>query len=79
MNTTQEMWLPYINSAACNGCGDCVSACPTDALTLVGDAAAINGYAPRVEADLCGYCAICEAVCSTEAIALPYQVVLAAR
>lgn len=78
MNTRQDVWLPIIDSAACNGCGDCVVACPTDALTLDGGVPAGSGFAPRVEPDRCGYCAVCEAVCPTDAIALPYQIVLAA-
>lgn len=78
MNTRQDVWLPIIDSAVCTGCGDCVIACPTDALTLAVGATAGSGFMPRVEPDLCGYCAVCEAVCPTEAIAMPYQIVLAA-
>ncbi len=72
MNTTQEQWLPIINLNACNGCGDCVVACPTAALSMDG------GVPVLARPDRCGYCAVCEAVCPTEAVALPYQIVMAA-
>jgi ferredoxin-type protein NapF len=31
--------LPTISAARCTGCGDCLSVCPVDALTLTPDAA----------------------------------------
>jgi len=40
----------------CNGCGKCVEACPTDAITLV------NGKPKRVDAE-CVYCATCFFCC----------------
>jgi len=70
MNANPEEWLPFIDMAVCTSCGECVVACPTDAMALEGGLVTIDG-------ERCGYCAVCEAVCPTEAIALPYQVVMA--
>jgi thioredoxin reductase (NADPH) len=66
---TAQAWLPRIDPLACTGAGDCVPACPTQALGLVG------GQAVVARPDACTYCAECEAVCPVGAIALPYQIV----
>ncbi len=62
-------WLPQIDRSVCTGCGDCVTICPTGALTLT------MGKATVARPDACSYCADCEAVCPPGAIALPYLVV----
>ena len=65
----EERWLPQIDKELCTGCGDCIVACPTDALELV------NGTAVLANPTACNYSADCEAVCPVDAIALPYQIV----
>ena len=65
------VWIPQIDSEACIGCGDCVTACPTNALAL-SDSIVIVG-----EPSACDYCSVCEMICPVEAISLPYQIVLA--
>lgn len=68
--TEDETWNPQIDPDVCTGCGECVIACPTDALELVEDVAVVR------EPDACNYCGVCEEVCPEGAISLPYQLVL---
>jgi NAD-dependent dihydropyrimidine dehydrogenase PreA subunit len=69
-NMDHNKWLPMIDPLLCTGCGDCVAACPTGALSLV------NGKAALTEPEKCTYCRVCETSCPTNAIQLPYQIVL---
>ena len=64
------VWIPQIDEQICTGCGDCITACPTDALKLLEDVAVVR------EPDACNYCGICEMICPVEAVSLPYQIVL---
>ncbi len=67
----EEIWLPIIDAGRCTGCGDCVAACPANALALV------DGTAVLVKPAACNYCGDCEAICPVdEAIVLPYRIVL---
>lgn len=50
-----------INTERCEGCGECIAVCPTGALYLVDDKAA-------VDAALCSGCELCITVCPTTAI-----------
>lgn len=60
--------LPRIDRDLCTGCGDCIDACPVDALGLVG------GRAALVEPGACIYCDACEQVCPVDAIELPFLI-----
>jgi NAD-dependent dihydropyrimidine dehydrogenase PreA subunit len=65
--------LPEIDESACNGCGDCLSACVPGALAIVDNRAAL------ARPELCQYDGSCEPACPTGAINLPYTVVLAVK
>lgn len=67
---TDQTWMPRINSDLCNGCGDCITRCPTGALGWEA------GKAALVNPNLCTYCATCEDVCPVDAIELPYLITL---
>jgi NAD-dependent dihydropyrimidine dehydrogenase PreA subunit len=66
----RESYFPIINSERCDGCGDCVRACPTGALQMVASVAVL------VAPDRCRYCANCEELCPQRAINLPYEIVV---
>ncbi len=51
-----------IDKDKCTGCGSCVDACPFEALSLVGDKAAVN--------ESCTLCGTCVDVCPEEALAV---------
>jgi heterodisulfide reductase subunit A-like polyferredoxin len=55
-------YVAEVDEAACIGCGDCVSACPFEALSLNGTAV--------VDWTQCMGCGVCEGQCETEGIAL---------
>ena len=48
----------------CQGSGECVDVCPSEAIVVNDDKKAV------VEADLCADCGVCEDVCPTEAITI---------
>lgn len=52
-----------VNAENCSGCGDCVEACPLDAI-------AIQESKAVVDADTCGDCGACVDVCPTESISV---------
>jgi Fe-S-cluster-containing hydrogenase component 2 len=55
------MAIPTIDKEKCNGCEECVEACPAEAITLVDEKAVIN-------ADECTECSECVETCPEEAI-----------
>jgi len=61
-------WLPIIDHTRCEGCGDCVAACPAGALALV------EGRAALIHPADCTYCTACEDLCPNGAIALPFLI-----
>ncbi|OQY20765.1 MAG: hypothetical protein B6I34_08420 [Anaerolineaceae bacterium 4572_32.1] len=67
----QERVLPKINLELCNGCGACVSTCPSQAVAL------IDGRPVIVHPQDCAYCGDCEELCPEGAISLPYEIVFA--
>lgn len=66
---TAAVWMPQIDASRCNGCAECITACPTNALGWLNQKAALTNP------DKCIYCATCESLCPTSAIELPYLVV----
>ena len=62
---------PVIDKDRCTACGDCVSACPGGAVTLLPEQNLL------VDDALCIYCGECEDVCPAEAISLPVWIRLA--
>lgn len=51
-----------INKAKCTGCGDCVDACPVEALSIENEKATIN--------DECIDCGVCVEECPNGALSL---------
>jgi len=74
MNSNKESeyvmttWLPQIDLDKCEGCAECVAVCPTGALGIEAQQAAL--IAPQQ----CSYCATCEDICPTGAIELLYLI-----
>ncbi|MHB1131740.1 MAG: ATP-binding protein [Chloroflexota bacterium] len=61
--------LPTIDEGRCEGCGECVTACPTSAVEV------FAGRARIARPEDCTYCAECEALCPRQAIACPFEIV----
>jgi len=68
--------LPWVIPEQCEGCADCVSACPQRALVMV--KASDGVFVPWLDAvDLCTGCGKCEAACTWGAISLTRYVDMA--
>ena len=52
-----------VNAEKCSACGECVSACPLDAI-------AMQETAAHVDPETCGDCGACVDVCPTQAISV---------
>ena len=63
--------LPLIALHRCTGCGLCAELCPTNAVEIIGQKAAI------VRPDDCTFCEVCESYCPEGAIGRPFQIVFA--
>lgn len=60
--------IPNIDLDRCNACGNCVALCPTQAVEIVDDKAAI------VRPEACTYCDVCETFCPEGAIGRPFTI-----
>jgi ferredoxin len=65
-------YQPALDTAQCNGCGKCVSACPVEAMTLVStnDPLHPKMKKARVNMDVCLGCGVCVKACTRKAISL---------
>ncbi|MGL4854751.1 MAG: indolepyruvate ferredoxin oxidoreductase subunit alpha, partial [Lentisphaeria bacterium] len=52
-----------VNPKTCIGCTDCISSCPTEAISMVDDKA-------KVDTNLCVVCGACVDECPVDAISL---------
>jgi NAD-dependent dihydropyrimidine dehydrogenase PreA subunit len=52
-----------VNQGTCDGCGECVQACPLDAIKIENEKAV-------VDPDVCSDCGACVDVCPTQSISL---------
>ncbi|MDR2018409.1 MAG: 4Fe-4S binding protein [Syntrophobacterales bacterium] len=57
--------IPVIGLEECTGCGNCVEACPPEALSLKGDKV-------HLAADLCEECGFCAPECPIGTISIPF-------
>jgi ferredoxin len=58
--------------ASCSGCGDCVAACPVEAMALVSanDPAHPKKKKAKLDENICLGCAVCVRVCKTKSLGL---------
>jgi ferredoxin len=65
-------FLPSIARESCTGCGDCVSACPVEAVSLVSanDPRHPKKKQAAVDETMCLGCAVCVGACRTKALSL---------
>ncbi|MBN1688064.1 MAG: NADH-quinone oxidoreductase subunit NuoB [Candidatus Omnitrophica bacterium] len=69
---------PEVDPAKCTGCGKCVIACPTKALTMVDRSAEDKRFCHLSYGD-CIFCGLCGPVCSHQAISFKGKFNLAVR
>lgn len=65
-------FLPVVDEMECNGCGNCVSACPVEAMTLIStnDPKNPNKKVARLNEDYCLGCGVCVRACLRDSISL---------
>lgn len=59
--------IPFIDKAACSGCGACAEVCPPQAIEIHDDKATIVD-------ELCEECGFCAAECPLQAITIVFPV-----
>ncbi len=52
-----------VNAETCNACGECIQACPLDAISIQENMA-------KVDPETCGDCGACVDVCPTESLSV---------
>ncbi len=65
-------FLPVVDESECNGCGNCVSACPVEAMALVStnDPKKPKQKTAKLDESLCLGCGVCARACPKESISL---------
>ena len=65
-------YLPVVDQASCNGCGRCVSACPTGSIALVSaqDPKHQKRKRAHLDAPTCLGCGVCVAACDKASLSL---------
>ena len=65
-------FLPVVDESECSGCGNCVSACPVEAMTLVStnDPKKPKQKTAKLDETLCLGCGVCVRTCPKESISL---------
>ena len=58
------MSVPVVDVEKCTGCGECIDACPSEAIALNEDKA-------KIDPNTCAECMACIDICPTEAICEP--------
>lgn len=62
--------VPQIDAGKCDGCGDCLRVCPTEA-SRIEDGVAVVAY-PLC----CEYHGLCEMVCPRQAVQRPFEILV---
>ncbi len=65
-------FVPVHDDASCTGCGDCVAACPVEAMTFVtaNDPAHPKLKKAKLDADICLGCGVCVRACNKKSLSL---------
>jgi len=65
-------FLPVADFSTCNGCGDCASVCPVEAMALVSakDPRRPKKKKAKLDEEICLGCGVCVKVCRTKSLSL---------